>query len=239
MIKIIRKYLGVLVALPFLLASTITISGAFEVPGFNGFAVGVGLTGASLHTKGTETDAEGTVHASNVKDSKAVEYASIFGEVRFTVADRLGLTLGASIIPGEAEFVKESKPDTDLTSTAGGTNTGTSTIKGKISNFQKIYIQPTVRVTDVFSVYLTAGLSTMDIEGKAVLVTSTDFSKTIASDGTHFGVGVMADLANGFFVKVEGNASDYDGVTFTTADSTTAKADMDEESVSLLLGKAF
>ena len=239
MIKIIRKYLGVLVALPFLLASTITISGAFEVPGFNGFAVGVGLTGASLHTKGTETDAEGTVHASNVKDSKAVEYASIFGEVRFTVADRLGLTLGASIIPGEAEFVKESKSDTDLTSTAGGTNTGTSTIKGKISNFQKIYIQPTVRVTDVFSVYLTAGLSTMDIEGNATLVTSTDFNKKIASDGTHFGVGVMADLANGFFVKVEGNASDYDSVTFTTADSTTAKADMDEESVSLLLGKAF
>ena len=241
MIKIIRKYLGVLVALPFLLASTITISGAFEVPGFNGFAVGVGLTGASLHTKGTETDAEGTVHAGNVKDSKAMEYASIFGEVRFTVADRLGLTLGASIIPGEAEFVKETKPDTDLTDVAaeGTPTTGTSTIKGKISNFQKIYIQPTVRVTDVFSVYLTAGLSTMDIEGNATLVTSTDFNKTIASDGTHFGVGVMADLANGFFVKVEGNASDYDGVTFTTADSTTAKADMDEESVSLLLGKAF
>ena len=237
MTKILRKYLGVLAALPFLLAST--VSGAFEVPGYNGFAVGVGLTGASLHTKGTETDAEGTIHAGNVKDSKAVEYASIFGEVRFTVADRLGLTLGASIIPGEAEFVKESKPDTDLTSTSGGLSSGTSKVTGQISGFTKVYIQPTVRVTDVFSVYLTAGLSTMDIEGNATLVTSTDFNKTIASDGTHFGVGVMADLANGFFVKVEGNASDYDSVTFTTADSTTAKADMDEESVSLLLGKAF
>jgi len=235
--KILRKYLCLLAALPFLLVPT--ISGAVELPGYNGFAVGVGLTGASLHTKGTETDPEGTVETKKIYDSSAVEYASIFGEVRFNIVDRLGLTLGASIIPGEAEFVKESKPDSDLTTSSGGTNSGTSTITGKISNFGKIYIQPTVRVTDVFSVYLTAGLSTMDIEGKAVLVTSTDFSKTIASDGTHFGVGVMADLANGFFVKVEGNASDYDSVTFTTADSTTAKADMDEESVSLLIGKAF
>ena len=97
MTKILKKYLGVLAALPFLL--TPTISGAFEMPGF---AVGVGLTGASLHTKGTETDAEGTVHAGNVKDSKAMEYPSIFGEVRFNVIDRLGLTLGASLIPGTA-----------------------------------------------------------------------------------------------------------------------------------------
>ena len=79
----------------------------------------------------------------------------------------------------------------------------------------------------------------MDVEGKAVLVTSTDFTKTDTSPGTHFGVGVMAQGANGFFIKVEGNASEYDDVTFTTADSTTAKADMDEESVSVLLGKAF
>ena len=91
----------------------------------------------------------------------------------------------------------------------------------------------------MFSVYLTAGISTMDVEGNAVLVTSTDFVKTIASDGTHFGVGVMAQGANGFFVKLEGNVSEYDSVTFTTADNTTAKADMDEESVSVLLGKAF
>ena len=168
-----------------------------------------------------------------------MEYPSIFGEVRFDIVDRLGLTLGASLIPGSAEFVKESKPDSDLTSVADGTNTGTSTITGNISGFHKIYIQPTVRLTDVFSVYLTAGVSTMDVEGKAVLVTSTDFTKTIASEGTHFGVGVIAQIANGFFMKIEGNASDYDSVTFTTADSTTAKAELDEESVSLLIGKAF
>ena len=233
MTKILKKYLGVLAALPFLLVPT--ISGAIEV----GYAVGVGLTGASLHTKGTETDAEGTVHAGNVKDSKAMEYPSIFGEVRFNIIDRLGLTLGASLIPGTAEFVKESKPDTDLIDKDSSASTGTSTITGTIKNYSKIYIQPTVRVTDVFTVYVTAGITSMDVEGDATLVTSTNFNKTIASDGTHFGVGVMADLANGFFIKVEGNASDYDSVTFTTADSTTAKADMDEESVSLLIGKAF
>ena len=56
MTKVISKYLGILAALPFLLAPT--ISGAIEIPGYNGFAVGIGLTGASLHIRGTETDAE-------------------------------------------------------------------------------------------------------------------------------------------------------------------------------------
>ena len=237
MSRILKKYLGVLAALPFLLAPT--ISGALEVPEFNGFALGIGLTGASVHTRGTETDPEGLKETKKVYDSKGVEYPSIFGEVRFNIIDRLGLTLGVSVLPGSAEFVKESKPDSDLTTTAGGTNTGTSTVKGSLSNFTKIYIQPTVRLTDVFSVYLTAGISTMDVEGKAVLVTSTDFTKTITSDGTHFGVGVIAQRADGFFIKLEGNAVDYDEFTFTTSDSTVAKVDVDEENVSLLFGKAF
>ena len=94
-------------ALPFLL--TPTISGAFEIPGYNGFAVGVGLTGASLHTRGTETDAEGIGGNGKVYDSTTMQYPSMFGEVRFNVIDRLGLTLGASLIPGTAEFVKEHK----------------------------------------------------------------------------------------------------------------------------------
>ena len=185
MTKVIRKYLGILAALPFLLAPT--ISGAFEIPGYNGFAVGVGLTGASLHIRGTETDAEGIGGNGKVYDSKTVEYPSIFGEVRFNIRDRLGLTLGASLIPGTAEFVKESKGDTDLTDKdSGAGSTGTSTITGTIKNYQKIYIQPTVRITDVFTVYLSAAKSRMDVEGKAVLVTSTDFTKTDTSPGTHF-----------------------------------------------------
>jgi len=232
MTKGIRKYLGVLVALPFLLAPT--ISGAFE---FTGYAAGIGYSGAAVDIAGTETDPEGTKVTG--KSDEALDYLSVFAEARFNVRDRLGLTVGLDFIPGSANFVTESKTDTDLTSTIDGTNSGTSTVTGKMKNHATLYIQPTVKLTDVFSVYLSAGMSTMDVEANAQLVTSTDFTKTIASDGTHFGVGVMADLANGFFVKVEGNASDYDSVTFTTADSTTAKAELDEESVSLLLGKAF
>ena len=234
MIKVIRKYLGVLAALPFLLAPT--ISGAFELPTF---AVGVGLTGAAVHVRGTETDPEGTKNPKKIYDSKGLEYLSIFGEARFNVKDRLGLTLGLSVLPGDAEFVTESKPDTDLTSEAGGTNTGTSTVKGNVSGHATLYIQPTVRVTDMFTVYLTAGVSRMDVEANAVLVTSTDFVKSVKSNGTHFGGGVMAEMGNGFFIKLEGLASDYDDVSYTTSDATTAKAELDSESVSFLLGKAF
>ena len=143
------------------------------------------------------------------------------------------------MVPGSADFVSESKPDQDLTSKSGGTSTGTSKVTGQISGFAKVYIQPTVRVTDVFSVYLTAGMSTMDVDVDADLVTSTNFNKTATSDGTHFGAGIMAENANGFFMKVEGNASAYDSVSYTTSDSTVAKAELDEESVTILLGKAF
>jgi len=232
--KILRKYSGVLAALPFLLAPT--ISGAFELPTF---AAGVGLTGASVHTTGTATDPEGTRETSKIYDSAAVEYVSIFGEARFNVVDRFGLTVGLSVIPGSAEFVSETKPDTDLTSAAGGTNTGTSTIKGTIENYVSAYIQPTIRITDVFSVYLSAGISHMDVEGDAKLVTSTNFVKSDSSQGTHFGAGVMAQHDNGFFMKLEGTSSDYESVTYTTSDASVAKAEIDGESVSLLVGKAF
>ena len=234
MSKILRKYLGVLAALSFLLTPTIT--GAFEVPTF---AVGVGLTGASVHTRGTETDPEGTKETKKIYDSAAVEYVTVFGEARFDIIDRFGVTLGLSMIPGKSQFVAETKPDSDLTSKAGGTNTGTSTVKGTMKNHMTIYIQPTVRLTDVFSVYLKAGASRMDVEADADLVTSTNFNKTESSNGTHIGVGVMADIANGFFIRVEGNASDYDSVSYTTADSTVAKAEIDAENVSLLVGKSF
>ena len=237
MTKILKKYLGVFVALPYLL--TPTISGALEVPGYNGFAVGIGLTGASMHVLGKETDPEGSINPKKIRDSRTVEYPSIFGEVRFNLVDRLGVTLGASMIPGSAEFVSETKQDSDLSDKTTGTTVGTSKITGNISGFAKIYIQPTVRITDMFSVYLTAGMSTMDVDADASLVTSTDFKKSATSDGTHIGAGIMAEGPNGFFLKLEGNASDYDSVTFTTSDSTTAKASLDEESVSLLLGKAF
>ena len=219
--------------LPFLLAPT--TSGAFE---FNGFAAGLGLSGHAVEVKGYETDEDGTKGA-GITDNVVLESASIFGEARFNIQDRVGLTVGVSLIPGSHQFVTESKFDYDLIDKDSSANTGTSTVTGQIENLMSVYIQPTVRVTDVFSVYLTAGMSTMDVDVDADLVTSTNFNKTATSDGTHFGAGIMAENANGFFVKVEGNASDYDSVTFTTSDSTTAKASLDEESVSLLLGKAF
>ena len=234
--KILRKYLGVLAALPFLLAPT--ISNAFELPTF---AAGVGFTGASVHTRGTETDPEGLVETKKVYDSTALSYMSLFGEVRFNVVDRLGLTVGVSMIPGSAEFVSESKPDTDLTDVAaGGTpTTGTSTVKGSIENYVSAYIQPTISITDVFSVYLSAGISHMDVEADAQLVTSTNFVKSDSSTGTHFGAGVMAQHDSGFFMKLEGTSSDYESVTYTTSDATVAKAEIDAENVSLLIGKSF
>ena len=228
-----RKYLGVLAALPLLL--TPTISGAFELPTF---AAGIGLTGSAVQVVGNESDPEGT-KSGNILDNVALEHASIFGEVRFNVVDRLGLTVGVSVIPGDARFVTESKPDTDLTSHTAGTNTGTSKVTGDIKNLASAYIQPTVRLTDMFSVYVTAGLTTMDVTADAQLVTSTNFNKTVSVEGTRFGAGVMAENADGFFIKLEGNAVDYDEFTFTTSDSTVAKVDVDEENVSLLFGKAF
>ena len=91
----------------------------------------------------------------------------------------------------------------------------------------------------MFSVYLSAGISHMDVEGDAKLVTSTNFVKSDSSQGTHFGAGVMAQHDNGFFMKLEGTSSDYESVTYTTSDASVAKAEIDGESVSLLVGKAF
>ncbi len=236
MTKVIRKYLGVLAMLPFLIAPT--ISGAFEVPGFNGFAAGISITGASVHIDGESIDPEGT--SVKGKSRESMGYPSVFGEARFNVANRLGLTIGLDFIPAKAEFVAESKEDTDLKATADGAATsGTSTVTGYLKNHTTLYIQPTVRITDMFSVYLSAGLTVARVEADAKLITSTNETKNDVIQGSRFGFGVMGQNDDGFFVKVEGNVVDLGSARFSTADSTRVIADTTAESVSVLFGKAF
>ena len=232
MTKVIRNYLGALAVLPFLLAPT--ISGAFEL---TGFAVGVGFTGAAVEIVGTEKNPEGT--SVSGKSLEEMQYPFVFGEARFNIRDRFGVTLGLDFIPGEADFVAESKADSDLDGTAGTTTTGTSTVNGTMKNHTTLYIQPTLSLTDVFSVYLSAGYVAVQVEADAKLVTSTNFVKRQVTNGTRLGAGVMAQGANGFFVKLEANATDYDDVSFTTSESTTVSANTDTEGASLLIGKAF
>tara|TARA_B100000315_G_C14428893_1_gene519192 strand:- start:164 stop:871 length:708 start_codon:yes stop_codon:yes gene_type:complete len=235
MIRILKKYLCVLAAIPFLLAST--ISSAFEVPGFNGFAAGIGFSGAAVEIAGTETDPEGT--AVSGKSLEELSHPVIFGEARFKSASRLGLTVGLDFIPGSANFVTESKTDTDLTSTIDGTNSGTSTVTGKMKNHATLYIQPTLSITDVFSVYLSAGYILAQVEADAKLVTSTNFVKRQVTNGTRLGAGIMTQHDNGFFVKLEGNVSDYEQLLFNTSEGTKVTANVETESATILIGKAF
>ena len=232
MTKTIRNYIAALAALSFLMVPTIANAD------FLGYAMGVTVQGGAAEVKAFETDPEGTKKDGLAKEE--VIFPSLFAEIRYGLNDRLSVAVGVDLLPGSAEFVQETKADTDLIDKDSSANTGTSKVTGAISGFAKVYIQPTVRLTDVFSVYLTAGMSTMDVDVDADLVTSTNFNKTATSDGTHFGAGIMAENANGFFMKVEGNASAYDSVSYTTSDSTVAKvSNLDEENVTLLIGKGF
>lgn len=231
MTKTIRNYIAALAALSFLMVPTIANAD------FLGYAMGVTVQGGAAEVKAFETDPEGTKIDGLAKEE--VLFPSLFAEMRYGIHDRLSVAVGVDLLPASAEFVQESKADTDLTTKAGGTNTGTSKVTGKFKNQVTLYIQPTLHVTDAQSVFVTAGISSADVEADADLVTSTNFSKDASIDGVRLGLGTTRTLDDGWFVKLEGYWTDYDSVTFTTSDSTKVEANPEIWVGALSVGRSF
>ena len=231
MTKTIRNYVATLVALSFLMVPTLANAE------FLGYSMGITAQGGAAEVKAFETDPEGTKKDGLAKEE--VIFPSLFAEIRYGLNDRLSVAVGLDLLPGSAEFVQESRVDTDLIDKDSSANSGTSKVTGKFKNQVTLYIQPTLHITDAQSVFVTAGVSSADVEADADLVTSTNFSKDASIDGVRLGLGTMRTLDDGWFVKLEGYWTDYDGVKFTTSDSTTVEANPEIWVGALSVGRSF
>ena len=118
MIKTIKSFFGVLAIM-----SVILINPTVSKADLGGLSVGATWTLAGIDTDGKETDPEGTIVNGGV--SETAQIPSVFLQYTHVMDGNFAVTVGADYIPMSAEFVAESKADTDLTSIAGGTTSGT------------------------------------------------------------------------------------------------------------------
>ena len=231
MTKTVKNCLGVMMSLAFLM--TPTLLKAFEG---TGIAAGVTMAQHAFETTGKSvTHQSGKITNGDVDDSFIIP--SLFIQYTLAANDRAGITIGAEYVPGAGTFIMESKADTDLDE--GTTTTGTKSAEATVENHKSIYIQPTLFINDKTAVFLSAAIIHADVEMDAKLVTSTNFVRKTDMMGSRFGVGATRILNDGWFVRVEGYFSDYDSISFTTSDSTTASGTAEAYSGAFSIGRSF
>ena len=94
-------------------------------------------------------------------------------------------------------------------------------------------------VTD--NIYVKAGYTQADVLTKEILKTGGAYPDTDI-DGLTVGLGYDKDLANGMFIRMEANVSDFDSVQVTNSNDTTKRVTVDGVSgygARLSIGKSF
>jgi len=193
--------------------------------------VNIGVSGhmGAFAATGSETESD----EKNKEDAvAAAAWASIF--VEKTIGDRLAI--GIDYVPSALES------ETSETARRDKTTTDTQTVKtNKIQvdfeDLTTLYLS--VNLTD--SLYVKAGAMQVDVVTNESLATGSKYGDTTL-DGTLIGIGYNNDLANGFFVRLEGNYMDFDGASLTSSTNSDNKMSIDDlqgASAKLSLGKSF
>jgi hypothetical protein len=214
---------------------------AVSVKADSGFAIGITGNVASFDTTGTETETTGDTETTTTTVTEDVTYSSVFVEGVFQ-GEQLGITVGASYIPGEAELGAKTRTDTD-DKDAAENDDGTYTAKAEISDHFSIYLEPTFYAKDNLGLYVKGGVSRVTINTLESIAVGADSSTYGNEDvfGTIMGVGARIQSAGGVFFKLEYTETDYEDITLTstTGNKNKITADADQDAVNFSIGYKF
>jgi hypothetical protein len=204
------KVRTMLIAMVFTLASTPLLAGASD---FAGAYIGV-----TASFNGVEIDGS----ASNSNSEKTVgTIGKVFiaggGDIGYTMAmgDTLAVSIGATMIPGEASM----KLDSNGSNAGSATSTGHD-ITVEVQDAFTIYIAPTIAFTDSASFYGKIGYAEADI------ATTGDATGSGSMDGIVYALGSRTLTSGGLFIQTEAGIMEYDTISFTKTSTTgTATAD--------------
>lgn len=229
------KLKNIMITLAALVAMT-SYSFAFE-----GLSIGTVYSDADFSTSGSETtdaDGGGTLQKTSTTKSGAAEYGSVF--VEYTFAQ--GSTIGAELIPGDADLGKGSRVQAAAGAGAGGDAAGTINVSATVSDHTTLYVEPTFMLNEKFGVYLKGGAAKVTVTPKytetADVIQSTYGSKDVY--GVMTGIGAKYYMGN-MFVKLEHVETEYGAYTFqsTTGDLNTITADIEQEATRIALAYNF
>ena len=216
-----KKIIITLISSIFLIANANAIS----------FNIGASLTGAGFSVDGASEKNEDATKKSSDENEDAEGFygmGSVFAEVGLT--DKI--SVGIDLVPHalESEEVENEQE-------VAGSSKVTNRAEVHVNDMMTYYA--TLALTD--NIYLKAGMVEADVLTKEVLNTGGAYPDT-SIDGVTVGIGYNNNMANGMFVRVEANYSEFDSVSVTNTNDSTKSVTIDGvESMGarLSIGKSF
>jgi hypothetical protein len=193
----------------------------------------MGLFAASAKEVHTDTtSAASDVGTSKGSEHAAVGFASIF--IEKTLGDRL--SIGIDYVPSalESDTVESAKQDL---SAKGDVDTGvarTNKVRVDFDDLTTYYVAFNIGE----SMYIKAGLATVDVITKENLETGATYANTDL-DGNVFGIGYNKTFDNTMFVRVEGNYMDFDGASLSSGDNKITLNQLHGVTGKISVGKSF
>ena len=201
------------------------------------FNIGGSLTGGLFSVDGASEKNESATKNANAEGEDAeglYAIGSVFTELSLT--DRIAI--GVDYVPHALETnqvsnEKEVKAGTGKTTGTNVTNTAEVHIEDLYTVYASLFLND--------SIYVKAGYSKADVLTKETLGTGGAYPDTTI-DGVVVGLGYDKDLANGMFVRMEANYSDFDSVQVTNTVTSSRSVTVDGVKgygARLSIGKSF
>ena len=209
---------------------------------FEGFSIGATYSNTDFSTKGNETTTklgDDGLEVNSTTKTGSEDVGAIFAEYTFAQ----GSTIGIEYIPGEAELGKGSRTQANTASMDPANDaSGTVTAKATISEYTRIYVEPTWMANDRFGVFVKGGAAHLSVQ-PSYTETADVIQGTYKSEdvwGVMYGVGAKAYFGN-VFVKAEYLETEFGTYSHqsTTGDKNKITADIDMEETRISIGYNF
>ena len=209
---------------------------------FEGFSIGATYSNTDFSTKGNETTTkagDAGLEVNSTTKTGSEDVGAIFAEYTFAQ----GSTIGIEYIPGDAEIGKGSRTQNNTDSeTPANDADGTITAKATISDYTRIYVEPTWMANDRFGVFVKGGAAHLSVQ-PSYTETADVIQGTYKSEdvwGVMYGVGAKAYFGN-VFVKAEYLETEFGTYSHqsTTGQKNKITADIDMEETRISIGYNF
>ena len=221
--------------------TALLVSFSSSAMAFEGFSIGATYSNTDFSTKGNETtgaDNTGALEVNSTTKTGSEDVGAIFAEYTFAQ----GSTIGIEYIPGEAEIGKASRTQSNTTATPANDASGTITAKATISEYTRIYVEPTWMANDRFGVFVKGGAAHLSVQPSytetADVIQSTYKSEDVW--GVMYGFGAKAYFGNAF-IKAEYLETEFGTYSHqsTTGNKNKITADIDMEETRISIGYNF
>ena len=203
------------------------------------FATSIGISGTAMYFDASGTETVKTSKTKNTKSESGVAPIPSF----FIETDVAGGIIGLDFLPFSAKVSDFDNARTDIdtndASDTAGNNKGDVNFKNHVTFYLEIPLD-----TKSDGSFIKFGVSRVTIETDESVATGTSYGDENIM-GLMVGFGAKRDLANGAFMKVEGQISKYQGATFAgsvDADSVRNEIELDDfttAGLKISVGKSF